>query len=155
MKQWICFGLGAMLLSMSCTASVGRPYAKYEYQKPTKEQMISGKTEYTRYCAACHAKDGSGRDGPALKGSLIATGPIGSTIHMTITGGPHSKMPMWGLTELSDATIAQILTYVRNAWGNSDKKVNGKHAGGVITPELVKKYRDSLPNRNSNKNVRT
>lgn len=155
MKKWIVSA--SLALSVASTAALADydDYMKYEKQTPTKELLKQAQSDYTRYCAACHAKDGTGRDAPALKGSLIATGPIGGNIHMVITGGPHTRMPAWGLTGLSDQVLAEILTYTRNAWGNDDKTLHGKHAGGVVTEELIKKYREALPKQPWKKDIRT
>lgn len=142
-------------LTIATTASATtNEYVKFEHKVPTKEKMTTANKEFIRYCSACHGKTGEGKTGPSLQGNLIATGPMGSMIHYVITGEPHTVMPAWGLTELSNEALADILTYVRNSWGNNDKKEYGKHAGGVVTPELIKKYRETLKKMPARKNIR-
>ncbi len=65
------------------------------------------------------------------------------------------SMPSWGLTELSDEVIAEIITFQRNSWGNNDVKTFGKFAGGVVTPQMVKKRRDHLKQKPHKENIRT
>lgn len=124
-----------------------------ENQVPSAAQLESGRADYTRYCADCHGKEGEGKEGPALMGSLIVTGPIVGHIHVVLAGEQH-KMPSWGITELSDGVIASIITYQRNAWGNNNKRDYGKNAGGVATPERVNEYRKWQKNLPSKSNVR-
>lgn len=154
-RKWMALASFALSLNAGTALAGFDDNAKLENQTPPKALLKRAQNEYIRYCSACHAKDGTGRDAPALKGSLIATGPMGGNIHMVITGGPHTRMPAWGLTGLSDRALADMLTYVRNAWGNDNKKQFGKHAGGVITEELVKKYREALPKQPWKKDITT
>ena len=46
--------------------------------------------------------------------------------------------------QLTDAEIAAVITYERNSWGNADKEKYGEHAGGTVTPEMVKAMRTKL-----------
>lgn len=133
MKRWIVLiGFGLCL-----NAS-----AQLEELKPSAEMMKQGQQQFEARCSVCHNKDGSkSNNSPALKGSKIASSLISGTIYMVVTGGPQHKMPEWGISELSDQELAEILTYVRNSWGNDDKKLYGKYAGGIVTPELVKQHR--------------
>lgn len=132
----------AALVSVNVSAEVSAEKSA-EYQNPTHEQMKAGRDDYLRYCASCHGKDGQGDTGPKLIGSAIATGPMGKHVHHVIAK-QHTIMPSWGLSELSDDAFAQIITYQRNSWGNGDKKAHGDHAGGVVSPEMVKKHRKTL-----------
>lgn len=146
--------LMSLFLVTANASSVSGKDANFERKVPTAEMMKNSHDQFIRYCSACHGKKGQGRGAPSLRGNLIATGPIGAHIHMVLTGTQHTDMPSWGLTELSDEAIADVITYVRNAWGNNDKKKYGKHAGGVVTPDLIKRYREALKNHTVRKNVR-
>ena len=42
---------------------------------------------------------------------------------------------------LTDEEIAAVVTYERNDWGNSDKEKYGQDAGGLVTPDEVKRQR--------------
>ncbi|MCB1827671.1 MAG: cytochrome c [Coxiellaceae bacterium] len=145
MRTWIVIVTMLMSFSLQTHAATA----------PSHQQMQRAQQDYARYCAACHGKSGEGRTGPALKGSPIVTGPMGASIHFVITGESHTKMPAWGLTALSDDMIAEVLTYVRNSWGNNNVKQYGKNAGGVVTPALVKKYRGMLRSIPDKKKVQT
>jgi cytochrome c oxidase subunit II len=86
-----------------------------------KELLTLGKTQYNMVCAACHKADGRGLPPlfPALKGSSVAVGhPISRHIDMILNGVPGSAMQPYK-DVLSDADIAAIVTYERNAWGNN------------------------------------
>jgi nitrite reductase (NO-forming) len=89
----------------------------------------AGKTTYTTICAACHQPNGQGVRGtfPPLAGSdYLASSPKEKIIGHVINGlqGPvtvlgetyNGVMPPMG--HLRDHEIANVLTYVRAAWGN-------------------------------------
>ncbi|MET1256705.1 cytochrome c oxidase subunit II [Aliikangiella maris] len=79
------------------------------------EQVYNGKGT----CAACHKPDGSGMPPgfPALKGSAIATGPVKDHIDIVVNGSTGG-MQAFG-KQLTDAELAAVITYERNAWGNN------------------------------------
>jgi len=92
--------------------------------------MKAGEAIYTDQCSACHAKDGRGVPGlfPSLRGvpSVSASDPI-SLVRVvengvrtaSTPGAPTAPgMPSYAW-QLDDDQIAAVLTYVRNAWGNS------------------------------------
>jgi cytochrome c oxidase subunit 2 len=71
-------------------------------------------------CAACHQPDGKGLPPafPPLDGAAIVTGPKAEQIATVLGGRPGTAMAAWG-GALSDADIAAVITYTRNAWGNA------------------------------------
>ncbi len=91
----------------------------------------SGKAIYAGTCAACHQNDGNGMPGlaPALNGSrwvteskerlaLIVTHGISGPIDVKGTQW-NSVMPAHGLlSPLQGEGTAQVLSYIRSAWGN-------------------------------------
>jgi len=81
--------------------------------------MTRGETVYQGNCAACHQADGKGMAGvfPAIDGSKVATGPIADHIALVMNGVPGTAMAAFAGT-LSDADIAAVVTYQRNAWNN-------------------------------------
>jgi cytochrome c oxidase subunit 2 len=86
----------------------------------TAELVERGKKVYEANCAACHQANGMGLPGvfPALNGSKVATGPIAGHIQIVLNGGrPGTAMVAFG-KQLSDADIAAVVTYERNAWNN-------------------------------------
>lgn len=101
------------------------PAAAPDYAALAKELRLSrgqamtlGRHVYLANCAACHRTRGQGMPAagyPALTGSDIATGPIAAHIDQVIDG--KKAMPAFG-NILSDAEIAAVVTYERNALGN-------------------------------------
>jgi cytochrome c oxidase subunit II len=100
------------------------------------ELMTLGKAKYEQICVACHKADGTGQPPlfPALKGSSIAVGkPVSRHIALILNGVLGSAMQAYK-DQLTDAEIAAIVTYERNAWENN--------TGDVIQPAEVAKVRE-------------
>jgi len=98
------------------------------------ELMERGKKAYTSSCAACHQASGEGVPGafPALKGSAIATGPKAAHVDIVMHGKPGTAMGAFA-DQLNDIDLAAIITYERNAWGNS--------TGDLVQPSEIKAAR--------------
>jgi cytochrome c oxidase subunit 2 len=98
------------------------------------ELMAKGKDVYAASCQACHQANGKGVPGsfPAIAGSPVATGPIGAHLSLILKGKPGTAMAAFG-AQLSDTDIAAVVTYQRNAFGNS--------AGDMVQPKGVKAAR--------------
>jgi cytochrome c oxidase subunit 2 len=81
--------------------------------------MARGEQVYQANCAACHQADGMGMAGvfPAISGSKTANGPIEDHIAMVLNGVPGTAMAAFA-GMLSDADVAAVVTYQRNAWNN-------------------------------------
>jgi len=81
--------------------------------------VTRGETVYQGNCAACHQADGMGMPGvfPAINGSKVATGPLADHIAVVMNGVPGTAMAAYA-GQLSDADIAAVVTYQRNAWNN-------------------------------------
>lgn len=94
-----------------------------------------GRTAYG-ICAACHQADGRGLPSlaPALAGSTNVTGPPAALIDIVLGGRDvdpaFPSMPP--LAALPDDQLAAILTYVRQAWGNT---------APAISPDAVRARR--------------
>jgi len=111
------------------------------------ELMTSGKAKYEQICIACHKVDGKGMPPtfPALKGSSIAVGkPISRHIALILQGVPGTAMQAYK-DQLTDAEIAAIATYERNAWGNNTgdvvqpADVAAVRKGDIQQPKMVNK----------------
>jgi cytochrome c oxidase subunit II len=108
----------------------------------TKEDLIAnGKTVYEKNCAVCHQITGAGLPPafPALTGSKIANAPIFGADGKYLKDGHLDRvlngvrvMPSWKAL-LNDTEIASVITYERNALGNS--------VGDVLQPSQVKAAR--------------
>ncbi|WP_310447814.1 cytochrome c oxidase subunit II [Thiobacillus sp.] len=83
------------------------------------ELMARGEKVYAGNCAACHQANGMGLPGVFLpiNGSKVATGPVDAHIGTVLNGRPGTAMAAFG-RQLSDADIAAVVTYQRNAWDN-------------------------------------
>lgn len=110
-----------------------------------QESIARGEKLYTLYCLSCHQKSGNGvphMNPPLIKTSYV-TGDIkklvtwvlkGSTENIPIDGKTYSNnMPAQNY--LKDDQIADVLTYVRNSFGNTSS---------AVTPADVKGVRASL-----------
>ncbi len=98
------------------------------------ELMERGEQVYNSSCAACHQANGQGLPGafPALAGGKITTGPLAGHIDIVMNGKAGTAMAAFG-AQLSDADMAAVITYERNAWGNN--------TGDVVQPGDIKAAR--------------
>lgn len=98
-----------------------------------QQSVGNGKTVYTTYCLSCHQADGSGV--PNLNPPLIQNdwvlGPKNVLIEQVLKGSKgkveidgetfHNSMPP--MAHLTDQQIADVITYVRNSFGNKASRV--------------------------------
>jgi cytochrome c oxidase subunit 2 len=85
-------------------------------------QLERGRALYVQKCAACHLRSGEGQvtlGAPALRGSAIVRGPVAVHIDTVLYGRGAGVMPAFAGV-LDDRAVADIVSYERNAWGNSD-----------------------------------
>jgi cytochrome c6 len=92
-------------------------------------QAAPGEQLFNDNCAACHQKTGLGipKAFPALKGDKLALGPAGPVAGAVLNG--RGGMPAFK-AQLSDADLAEVLSYVRGAWGN--------HAGPMSAADVAR-----------------
>lgn len=96
-------------------------YRQWVTDMKAQSAEIDPEKLYATHCAACHQANGQGIPGafPSLVGTpMVTTGPISEHLDMVINGKPGTAMLAFG-PQLSDAEIAAIVTYERNAWGNN------------------------------------
>ncbi len=98
------------------------------------ELMVLGEQVYNQSCAACHQPSGEGIPGafPALKGSAIVQGDPAEHINLVFNGKPGTAMQAFK-DQLSATEIAAVITYERNAWGDS--------LGDIISPSQIAKMK--------------
>ncbi|WON72544.1 cytochrome c oxidase subunit II [Nitrosospira sp. Is2] len=97
------------------------------------ELKAEGEKVYAANCVACHQANGKGIPGTfaALDGSKIATGPKAEHINIVMNGKTGTAMAAF--KHLSDVQIAAVVTYERNAWGNT--------AGDLVQPSEINQLR--------------
>ncbi len=121
--KWVAEQKGA---AEAEAASADREWSK-------DELMAKGEQVYMANCAACHQPTGQGVPPafPALAGSAIATGDAAAHLDIVLNGKPTTAMAPYR-DILSDTDLAAVITYERNAWGNS---------ASVVQPADVKAAR--------------
>ena len=102
---------------------------------PPPVQMSEGEKLYRGACIACHEADGSGapRIYPPLPGNAnLQSADPSSTLRVILDGAqtvttlraPNSgSMPAYA-GKMSDQQIADVTTFIRNAWGNAAPAVS-------------------------------
>ncbi|HEV2832328.1 MAG TPA: cytochrome c [Hanamia sp.] len=123
---------GNSLFAQNKKAFVVKPKALSTASLPASIQR--GKLVYASYCLTCHQADGGGV--PNLNPPLIQTSYVlgnkdrlinvilnGFTEHVDIDGESYSNnMPP--LNALKDQQVADVLTYIRNNFGNKASAVS-------------------------------
>ncbi|MHB8915464.1 MAG: cytochrome c oxidase subunit II [Thiobacillus sp.] len=127
-KTWVASKKGA---AKAAVADNGKTFTMDELK-------TRGEQVYAANCAACHQANGMGIPGafPAMSGSKITTGPIDEHIKIVVNGKPGTAMQAFG-TQLSDADIAAVVTYERNAWENK--------VGDVAQPAQIAAFKGAAP----------
>jgi mono/diheme cytochrome c family protein len=116
----------------------------------TGDTGMRGARVYLDNCNACHRSDGSGaqRTFPSLakNEAVISKDPI-SLIHIVLTGSAmpstHTSpsalaMPDFGW-RLSDEELADVLSFVRDSWGNHASVVSSDEVGRVRKTLAIQK----------------
>jgi len=105
------------------------------------ELLTLGKAEYEKSCGMCHQNNGEGLPPsfPGLKKSRVVTGAPGANISFVLTGVPGTAMQAFG-DQLDDRTLAAIITYTRQAWGN-EESVKKHNYDIIVQPKDVEKAR--------------
>jgi len=85
------------------------------------ELKTEGEKVYGRSCVACHQANGQGLPGafPALAHGAITTGPIAGHVDIVLNGSKKNPAMAAWKDQLSDLELAAVITYERNAFGNT------------------------------------
>ena len=99
------------------------------------EIKTHGEKVYASNCVACHMPTGMGNPPtfPALSGSKVVGGPKDAQLALLINGKAGTAMASF--KHLSDADLAGLMTYTRNAWANK--------VGDTVMPAEVKAARSA------------
>ena len=108
-----------------------------------REQYTRGKQVYLQTCFVCHQPNGTGVPDqiPPLAKSDVLMGGTPGVIRGVLEGrkgeltvnGKKYNGTMIPFGNLSDDQVADVLTYVRNSWGNADTN--------AVTPAMVRQER--------------
>lgn len=120
-----------------------------------KERFHDGRGNYIKYCSSCHAENGEGMPnlGPPLANSeWVTTADITIPLRILLDGlqgslvvngtNYHPAAGMPGLRtnrELNNGTIAAILTFIRNSWGNKASATDALEVGKVRSATATQK----------------
>ena len=108
-----------------------------ERQWNHEELVSAGEQVYQANCMSCHQAEGQGIPGmfPAIAGSDVATGSIDKHLSTVMNGVEGTMMSRFSEV-LSDADIAAVITYQRNAFGNG--------TGDTLQPSQVQSLRTGM-----------
>jgi len=122
----------AWLAGMQAEAAAAAASASEEWSM--QDLVARGETVYQANCSACHGPTGAGIPGafPALTGSPVATGDPANHIDTVVNGRAGTAMAAFK-NQLNDVDIAAVITYERNALGNS--------VGDTVQPSAIQKAR--------------
>lgn len=115
-------------------------------QPDLKASLERGKEVYVKRCMACHQADGGGvpRMNPPLDGASGVTSNDKLRLVRIVIKGMTDRVELDGEfytnnmsanPDLSDTQIADVLTYIRNNWGNK---------ASAVTPAEVKDARAKI-----------
>lgn len=125
--------------------------APYQYNEATSKQLASldfsqrGAKDYFEFCVSCHGYDGKGVGVlmPSLAGNPVVLDPRPeSLINLTLNGslrlvpGGHAEtfdMPPFYVL-MSDERVADVVTFLRNSWGNAP--VDAKDVAATQVAEM-------------------
>jgi mono/diheme cytochrome c family protein len=113
---------------------------------PGDPMMVAGAAIYDDLCSACHRPDGTGVGFliPNLAASsAVASREPTSVLHVVLRGAvsvatdeePTAPAMPGFATQLSDAQIAAVATYVRNSWGHAASRLS-EHQVSVARTDL-------------------
>lgn len=105
----------------------------FQSEPGIQKSLAAGKKVYTKYCISCHQADGGGvpNMSPPLIQTSFVLGDKEKLINIVLNGLKNvtiedetynNPMPPLG-SVLKDQQIADVLTYVRNSFGNKASAV--------------------------------
>jgi mono/diheme cytochrome c family protein len=137
------YGVGSGISSPEASseevaAAPGQP------ERELSGQMAAGKEIYDTYCRPCHMDNGKGAPGmnPPLAGTDWVTGDKTRLIQVILNGltepaeinGETYQNVMAPHAFLTNQQIADVLSYIRNSFGNNAGAVTPQEVGEVRKP---------------------
>jgi mono/diheme cytochrome c family protein len=135
-----------VITSILCFLVVIYLFAQAKNQSTSRLASIKrGQKVFETTCIVCHQKNGAGvpRLNPPLIKTSYVLGDKSQLIQIVLKGlnqpieiaGEQYTNAMPSFAQLSDQEIADVLTYVRNSFGNK---------ASTVTPALVKAEREKI-----------
>jgi mono/diheme cytochrome c family protein len=124
----------AKLVALAFIASVAVATVTAAGAHAASPQISAGAKVFAANCTGCHGATGAGQPGifPSLVANPYVSGDAKRVIHTVkfgLTGKIVAKgvkydgvMPAWRGT-LSDAQLANVISYIRTTWGNKGSLV--------------------------------
>jgi len=122
-----------LILSIVTVCGLGLVLQAQQTSPDVQASITRGEKLYATYCLTCHQKSGKGvpHMNPPLVATSYVTGDVkklvtwvlkGSTENVDIDGKSYSNnMPAQNY--LKDGEIADVLTYIRNSFGNTSSAI--------------------------------
>jgi mono/diheme cytochrome c family protein len=150
----IIFLYFSLVMLLSCCGNSNSSGSKTEKLSSSKASSVQeippavmerGEEVYRKYCLACHQTDGSGNPGmyPPLVDTKTVKGDKDKLINIIMNGiegeievkGEIYNQVMVPHSFLSDEQIADVLTYIRNSFGNNASPVSVEEVAELRTEE--------------------
>ena len=122
----------AVLLALTSFAQQKKTISKKMPATSPKASTAAGELVYTQFCVSCHLPDGGGVENlnpPLIKTSFIngdktrlITTILNGMSQVEINGERYNNV-MPAFNYLTDKQVADVLTYVRNSFGNKKPAV--------------------------------
>lgn len=139
------------VIFMGCTNATKKTQAKESVkigqdknimQSDLEKSMERGATVYSDFCVQCHLPNGKGipNNFPPLAGSNWLTEKRTESIH-AVKYGQTGEIEVNGITYngvmtpmgLSEQEVADVLNYVMNSWGNTQKEMVTKDEVNAVS----------------------
>lgn len=146
MSKWMLAVMPLMIGALSVNAqtkkpATAKPAAVKQAASGAGGQIAKGKLLYKQHCISCHQENGSGvpRMNPPLVKTEYVLGDKTRLIGILLNGlnedveinGEYYANPMPSQAALKDQEIADILSYVRNSFGNKASTVSAAEVAAV------------------------
>jgi mono/diheme cytochrome c family protein len=137
------FILASALMSQTTgpvPAQAGKPPSAMQHKGPLQASMDRGQQVYHDQCLSCHQVDALGVQdmNPPLVGTKWILGDKTTLVQVVLQGmkgveinGDDYHNVMAPHSDLSDRQIADVLTYLRNNFGNKARAINAAEVRSI------------------------
>ena len=132
MRKNTLLAIIAILLALTSFAQQKKTISKKVPATSPKASTAAGELVYTQFCVSCHLPDGGGVENlnpPLIKTTYIngdktrlITTILNGMSQVEINGERYNNV-MPAFNYLTDKQVADVLTYVRNSFGNKKPAV--------------------------------